>query len=93
MVAENKIMPAARKIMGITDRRSFFGGGYRSNVPNRKKDRRKAPYDRRKGVRDGVIVTLSFNKDRRKSPDRRFQESGRAILTNDSRKSVYDIIA
>ncbi|MGD9826505.1 hypothetical protein [Desulfobacter sp.] len=93
MVAENKIIPVAKKIMGITDRRSSFDGGYRSNVPGRKKDRRKASYDRRKSVRDGVIVTLSFKKDRRKSPDRRFQASGRPVPTNDSRGSIYDIIA
>lgn len=93
MVAENKIIPVAKKIMGITDRRSLFGGGYRSNVSGRKKDRRKASYDRRKSVRDGVIVRLSFKKDRRKSPDRRFEVSGRPVSTNDSREYVYDIIA
>lgn len=93
MVAENKIIPAANKVMGITDRRSGFGGGYRHNVPGRKKDRRKALYDRRKSVRDGVIVTLSFKKDRRKSSDRRFQASGRHVPTDYSKRYGYDIIA
>ena len=37
----------------------------------RKVDRRKNKQDRRKGVRDGVIVTLSTKKDRRKQKDRR----------------------
>jgi len=37
----------------------------------RKLDRRESRQDRRKGVRDGVIVTLSTKKDRRKRKDRR----------------------
>lgn len=37
----------------------------------RKLDRRENRQDRRKGVRDGVIVTLSTKKDRRKRKDRR----------------------
>jgi hypothetical protein len=37
----------------------------------KKADRRKNKQDRRKGVRDGVIVTLSTKKDRRKKKDRR----------------------
>ncbi len=47
------------------------GGG---NTPDRqmpRRDRRKNQQDRRKGVRDGVIVRLSFKNDRRKNPDRR----------------------
>lgn len=34
-------------------------------------DRRKNKQDRRKSVRDGVFVSLSFKKDRRLSKDRR----------------------
>lgn len=34
-------------------------------------DRRKNKQDRRKSVRDGVIVSLSFKKDRRVGGDRR----------------------
>jgi hypothetical protein len=34
-------------------------------------DRRENKQDRRKGVRDGVIVTLSTKKDRRRKKDRR----------------------
>ena len=36
-----------------------------------RKDRRKNKHDRRKGVRDGVYVSLSFKKDRRVLKDRR----------------------
>ena len=35
------------------------------------RDRRKNKRDRRKSVRDGVIVSLSFKKDRRVRKDRR----------------------
>lgn len=43
------------------------------NIPKKKKkgDRRKNKQDRRKSVRDGVIVSLSFKKDRRVHKDRR----------------------
>ena len=43
-------------------------------VPKRKndrKERRKATRDRRQSVRDGIIVSLSTKKDRRKKRDRR----------------------
>ena len=36
-----------------------------------RKDQRKNIQDRRKSVRDGVIVSLSYKKDRRKQRDRR----------------------
>ena len=93
MVADTKIIPVANKVMGTGDKETGFGGGYQAKVLNRKKDRRKAPYDRRKGVRDGVIVTLSFKKDRRKNSDRRFRASGRSVPTDDVKGSGYDIIA
>ena len=35
------------------------------------KERRKNKVDRRRGVRDGVVVTLSTQPNRRKNPDRR----------------------
>jgi hypothetical protein len=34
-------------------------------------DRRRNKQDRRKGVRDGVVVSLSYPNDRRVNPDRR----------------------
>ena len=37
----------------------------------KEKDRRKNKQDRRKSVRDGVIVSLSFKNDRRVGKDRR----------------------
>ncbi|NDY70487.1 hypothetical protein DO021_09940 [Desulfobacter hydrogenophilus] len=93
MNAENKILPVTNKIINTGDRSGGFGGGYRPNVSNRKKDRRKTPYDRRKSVRDGVIVTLSFKKDRRKAHDRRLSASVRSVPKDDSKGSIHDIIA
>lgn len=43
--------------------------------PYRGKDRRKAKADRRKSVREGVFVSISFKEDRRSHKDRR--RSGR----------------
>lgn len=50
-----------------TQKKSFFKKGKKSNF----KERRKNKQDRRKSVRDGVIVSLSFKNDRRVLPDRR----------------------
>jgi len=36
-----------------------------------RKDQRKNTQDRRKSVRDGIFVSLSYKKDRRKQRDRR----------------------
>lgn len=93
MIAENEIIPGANSVAGIGGRGTGFGGGYQANRPNRKKDRRKARYDRRKSVRDGVIVSLSFKKDRRKTPDRRLQSSVKPVHPGDVKSSGYDIIA
>lgn len=87
------MIPVANKVMGVIDRRSVLGREYRSGAQGRKKERRKTPYDRRKSVRDGVIVALSLNKDRRKNPDRRSRKPGSPLLTDNSKGSGYDIIA
>ena len=42
----------------------------------KRKDRRKNKHDRRKSVRDGVYVSLSFKKDRRVVKDRRKANQG-----------------
>jgi len=49
-----------------------------TRVPAKKKnfvERRRNRVDRRKGVRDGVTVSLSYRKDRRTQPDRRRVET------------------
>nr|WP_319491362.1 hypothetical protein [uncultured Desulfobacter sp.] len=93
MIADYEIIPGADKIMGNGTRGAGFAGGYQHKAPNRRKERRKRRYDRRKSVRDGVIVTLSFKKDRRKKPDRRLRTSIRPVPVDDDNGSGYDIIA
>ncbi len=41
------------------------------NIKPFRRDQRKNIQDRRKSVRDGVFVSLSYKKDRRKQQDRR----------------------
>ncbi|WP_289020426.1 hypothetical protein [Desulfobacter postgatei] len=89
MVAENEIIPIANKVIEIGDREP----GYHPVVRGRKKERRKRMYDRRKSVREGVIVTLSFKKDRRKNPDRRFRTSGGLVPKDHSKGLGCDVIA
>ena len=43
----------------------------RSSTKLVRRDQRKNMQDRRKSVRDGVFVSLSYKKDRRKQRDRR----------------------
>jgi len=50
-----------------THKKSFYKDGRKSSF----KERRKNGQDRRKSVREGVIVSLSFKNDRRVLPDRR----------------------
>jgi hypothetical protein len=50
-----------------THKKSFYKDGKKLSF----KEKRKNKQDRRKGVRDGVIVSLSFKNDRRVLPNRR----------------------
>ena len=50
-----------------THKKSFYKDGKKTGS----KERRKNKQDRRKSVRDGVIVSLSFKNDRRVLPERR----------------------
>ena len=50
-----------------THKKSFYKDGKKSSF----KERRKNKQDRRKSVREGIIVSLSFKNDRRVQPDRR----------------------
>ena len=55
-----------------------YPGNHLPNSPTKQKsrERRRNRQDRRKSVRDGVIVSLSFTNDRRGSKDRRRAGSG-----------------
>jgi len=63
-IVVGKIRPAKEE---GTQKRSFYKEGKKSSF----KERRKNKQDRRKSVREGVIVSLSFKNDRRVLPDRR----------------------
>ena len=63
-IVVGKIQPAKEE---GTHKKSFSKDGKRSSF----KERRRNKQDRRKSVREGVIVSLSFKNDRRALPDRR----------------------
>ncbi|MDH3358946.1 MAG: hypothetical protein OET81_13575 [Desulfobacteraceae bacterium] len=63
-IVVGKIQPAKEE---GTHKKSFYKDGKRSSF----KERRRNKQDRRKSIRDGVIVSLSFKNDRRILPDRR----------------------
>ena len=63
-IVVGKIQPAKEE---GTHKKSFYKDGKRSSF----KERRRNKQDRRKSVREGVIVSLSFKNDRRVLPDRR----------------------
>ena len=60
-----------------TRKKSFYKDSKNSNF----KERRKNKQDRRKSVREGVIVSLSFKNDRRVLPDRRKASSQKYHFT------------
>jgi HEAT repeat protein len=61
-----------------THKKSFYQDGKKSSF----KERRKNKQDRRKSVREGVIVSLSFKDDRRVLPDRRKANSQKNPYTS-----------
>ena len=63
-IVVGKIRPANEE---GAQKKSFYKEGKKSSF----KERRKNKQDRRKSVREGVIVSLSFKDDRRVLPDRR----------------------
>ncbi|MCP3943520.1 MAG: hypothetical protein GY710_18855 [Desulfobacteraceae bacterium] len=71
MVFDYKILPIRRETIGSPYRIRGFSRRRQVVTRKLKRDRRKLTYDRRKSVRDGVIVSLSFTRDRRKIRDRR----------------------
>jgi hypothetical protein len=59
------------KIQSAKDEGTHKKSFYKDSKKTSFKERRKNKQDRRKSVRDGVIVSLSFKNDRRVQPDRR----------------------
>jgi hypothetical protein len=71
MVFDYKIVPIRNE--AVDSPSEIYGFSRRKKIVTRKlkKNRRKSSYDRRESVRDGVIVSLSSKKNRRKTRDRR----------------------
>ena len=63
-IVVGKIRPAKEE---GAQKKPFYKEGKKSSFKERRKNRQ----DRRKSVREGVIVSLSFKDDRRVLPDRR----------------------
>lgn len=72
MVFDYKILPLKNEAVDSPYEIKGFSERRKTVTRKPKRDRRRSKLDRRKGVRDGVIVNLSCNKhDRRKGGDRR----------------------
>ena len=71
MVFDYKILPVNQEILESSNEIKGFIDRRKTVTRKLKRDRRRARYDRRKSVRDGVIVNLSFKNNRRKGGDRR----------------------
>lgn len=85
MVFDYKILPfrkedldSASEIRGFPERRGTV-------TRKMKRNRRKTRLDRRKSVREGVIVSLSSQENRRKVRDRRSVSGGRKKDGSDAR--------
>lgn len=71
MTFDYKIIPYQKELVDSTSRIDGFPEKRRSVTRRFRKDRRRKKLDRRKSIRDGVIVNLSFKEDRRTGRDRR----------------------
>ncbi len=71
MVFDYKLLPIQKEAVESPDEIRGFSRRRKTITRKLKKERRKSSYDRRKSVRDGVIVSLSFKSNRRKVRDRR----------------------
>lgn len=71
MVFDYKIIPVKNEILNGPNEIKGFSKRRKTVTRKIRKDRRKSTHDRRDAVRDGVVVSLSFDTNRRKGPDRR----------------------
>lgn len=85
MVFDYKILPFTKEdldsvseVRGFPERRKIL-------TRKLKRNRRRTRLDRRKSVREGVIVSLSFQENRRKIRDRRSVSGGRKKKSSDAR--------
>ncbi|MCK5310788.1 MAG: hypothetical protein KAJ62_01685 [Desulfobacteraceae bacterium] len=72
MTFQYKTIPYRETSIGSVDRVKHMPGDSQKTITRKfKKDRRKNKRDRRDSVREGVIVELSSDNNRRKTKDRR----------------------
>lgn len=71
--ATAEIIDSPSEIKGFAERRKTVSRKLR-------RDRRKHGRDRRSSVREGIIVNLSFNANRRRGTDRRRSQSSRFMI-------------
>ena len=72
MTFQYKTIPYRETVIGSVDRVKHMPGDTQKTITRKfKKDRRKKKRDRRLSVREGVIVELSGENNRRKRKDRR----------------------
>ena len=71
MTFDYKIIPARREAIDNSYRINGFSERRQTVSRKQKRNRRKQNQDRRSGIRDGVIVSLSSKNNRRKGNDRR----------------------
>jgi len=72
MTFQYRTIPYRETAIGSIDRVKHMPGDSQKTISRKfKKDRRKNKQDRRESVREGVIVELSSESNKRKSRDRR----------------------
>ncbi len=71
MVFDYKIVPIRNEAVDSASEIHGFSRRKKTVTRKLKRNRRKSVYDRRESIRDGVIVSLSFQNNRRKNRDRR----------------------
>lgn len=71
MVFDYKIVPVRNEAVDSASEIHGFLRHRKTVTRKQKKNRRKSIHDRRESIRDGVIVSLSFQNNRRKNRDRR----------------------
>ncbi len=71
MVFNYKIIPVKKEILSSSTKIKGFSTRRKTVTRRFRKDRRRLKLDRRGDVRDGVIVSLSSNSNRRNGVDRR----------------------
>ncbi len=77
MTFDYKIIPVQNEAIGSPKKVRGFSERRKTVSRKLKRDRRRYKADRRSSVRDGVIVDLSFQNNRRKGNDRRRMQISR----------------